>query len=77
MMTIQSNEFKTHFSGILRQVENGQEVIISRHKKLVAKLTPYKNKRVNSEDAVAAMKKVRYLNLSQDEISEYRKSGQR
>lgn len=76
MMTIQSNEFKTHFSGILRQVESGQEVIISRHKKIVAKLTPY-NKKSNSKEAVDAMKKIRYLDLSQDEVSEYRKSGQR
>jgi len=75
-MTVQSNEFKTHFSGILRQVENGQEVLISRHKKLVAKLTPY-SKKFDSKEAVAAMKKIRYLNLSQGEISEYRKSGRR
>ncbi|MBT6914993.1 MAG: type II toxin-antitoxin system prevent-host-death family antitoxin, partial [Candidatus Marinimicrobia bacterium] len=38
MLSIQSNEIKTHFSGVLKQVEQGQEFLITKHKKTIAKL---------------------------------------
>ncbi|TXH72152.1 MAG: type II toxin-antitoxin system prevent-host-death family antitoxin [Thiothrix sp.] len=40
MIAIQSNEVKTRFAEVLRKVESGQEVGITRHGKLIAKLLP-------------------------------------
>ncbi len=80
MLNIQSNEVKTHFSGVLRQVEQGQEFLITKHKKVVAKLTPYSTdlgNKTQSQKAVKAMKALNNLNLSQSDINDYRHSGQR
>lgn len=38
MITLKSQEVKTHFSEILRKVESGQEFAITRHNKVIAKL---------------------------------------
>ncbi len=44
MKTIQIGDLKTHFSEILNQVKNGNEIIISygRKKEKIAKIVPYK-----------------------------------
>ncbi len=77
MLTIQSNEAKTHFAGLLREVEEGQEVLITRHKKVVAKIIPYSEVRPDSRAAVAAVKALARLNLTLDDVNSYRKSGRR
>ncbi len=77
MLTIQSNEAKTHFAGLLREVEEGQEVLITRHKKVVAKIIPYSDDHSGSEAAVEAVKALSLLNLALDDVSEYRNSGRR
>lgn len=45
MKTIQIGELKTHFSKILNDVKNGDEIIISygRKKEKIAKIIPFKN----------------------------------
>jgi prevent-host-death family protein len=40
MQTIQASEAKTHFLRILDQVERGESVIITRHGKPVARISP-------------------------------------
>jgi len=40
MQTIGAYEAKTHFSAILEQVEQGEQVIITKHGRSVAKLVP-------------------------------------
>lgn len=78
MVNIQSNEVKTHFSGVLRQVEQGQEFLITKHKKVVAKLMPYSSgiaTNAESKKAVEAMKKINCLKLSLSEINDYRNTG--
>ncbi len=77
MQSIQSNELKTHFSGVLRQVEEGKEFLITKHRKVVAKLVPYTEKSADSKVAVEAVKRLRCLDLSQDEIDEFRNTGRR
>jgi prevent-host-death family protein len=80
MLSIQSNKVKTHFSGVLRQVEQGQEFLITRHKKVVAKLMPYSSDittNAESKKAVEAMKQINCLNLSLSEINDYRSTGRR
>lgn len=79
MLNIQSNEVKTHFSSILRQVEGGQDFLITKHKKVIAKLVPFssENQKISAKQAVAEMKTVKSLNLKLDEINEYKTTGQR
>jgi antitoxin (DNA-binding transcriptional repressor) of toxin-antitoxin stability system len=45
MKTIQVGDLKTHFSEILNQIRNGDEIIISygRKKEKIAKIIPYKS----------------------------------
>jgi prevent-host-death family protein len=38
MSTVPAFEAKTHFSALLDRVENGEEIVITRHGKAVAKL---------------------------------------
>lgn len=40
MQTIQASEAKTHFLRILDQVERGETVVITRHGRPVARITP-------------------------------------
>jgi len=40
MQTIGAFEAKTHFSALLEQVEQGEQVIITKHGRSVAKLVP-------------------------------------
>ncbi|WP_348676425.1 type II toxin-antitoxin system prevent-host-death family antitoxin [uncultured Candidatus Thioglobus sp.] len=80
MLSIQSNEIKTHFSGVLKQVEQGQEFLITKHKKTIAKLMPYTtdvSNQAQAKQAVEAMKKLKTLKLSSAEISDYRHIGRR
>ncbi len=79
MLNIQSNQLKTHFSEMLRKVEIGEEFLITKHKKAVAKLVPVAgdNQAYNAKAAVLAIKKLRLLRLSKSELSEYRRTGVR
>lgn len=77
MLTIQSNEAKTHFAGLLREVEEGQEVLITKHKKVVAKIIPYSEVHPDSKAAVEAVKALPQLNLTLDDLDDYRTSGRR
>ncbi|HSF15084.1 MAG TPA: type II toxin-antitoxin system Phd/YefM family antitoxin [Vicinamibacteria bacterium] len=45
MITMNVHEAKTHLSKLLERVESGEEVVIARNGKAVAKLVPYKAKR--------------------------------
>ncbi|SMM98566.1 hypothetical protein SPONN_2029 [uncultured Candidatus Thioglobus sp.] len=79
MLNIQSNEIKTHFSSILRQVENGQDFLITKHKKVIAKLTPFSNdnQKISAKQAVAEMKTLKSLNIKLDKINQYKTTGRR
>ena len=44
MITMNVHEAKTHLSKLLERVESGEEVVIARNGKAVAKLVPYKVK---------------------------------
>ncbi len=77
MLTIQSNEAKTHFAGVLREVEAGQEILITKHKKVIAKIIPYQEETTDARAAVEAVKALKKVGLSQDEIDRYRTEGRR
>ena len=75
MLTMQSNEAKTHFAGVLREVEEGQEILMTKHKKVIAKIIPYSEESTDPKAAVEAVKALKKLNLTQKEIGEYRTTG--
>ena len=77
MLTIQSNEAKTHFSGVLREVEAGQEVLITRHKKVIAKIIPYQENETDAKAAVEAVKALKNAGINQKETDGYRAMGRR
>lgn len=56
MDTVGAFEAKTHFSAILEKVEQGQEIIITKHGKAVAKLSPIEPKKISALEAVAQLK---------------------
>lgn len=56
--TVGAYEAKTHFPALLRQVAKGQEIIISRHGKAIAKLSPI-TETVNRAELVKKMRAFR------------------
>lgn len=49
-------EAKTHFSALLEQVEHGEEVLITKHGKPVAKLSPIGPQKASQQEAVMNLK---------------------
>lgn len=47
MLQMNIHEAKTHLSRLLEEIEKGEEIIIARHGKPVARLIPYTIKPVN------------------------------
>lgn len=64
MLTMQSNEVKAGLSAVLRKVEAGQEIAITRHGRVVAYLTPASlRKRRDPAMAVERIRQLRALAL--------------
>ena len=55
MKTIGAYEAKTHFGELLRDVENGETVIVTRHGQPVARLSPMGR---DGDDAAAAIEEL-------------------
>lgn len=80
MIRMQSNEVKAHLSDVLRKVEAGQKIAITRHGKVVAYLSP-----ALTQDNDAAQKAIieqllafRRIKLAAGEsIAELREQGRR
>ena len=80
MQTIQASEAKTHFLRILSEVERGQSVIISRHGKEVALISPRAQMDLErTKRAFANIRALRELNLpvTVEEILSARDEGRR
>jgi prevent-host-death family protein len=78
METIQASEAKTHFLRILDKVERGETVVITRHGRAIARITPeidLDRERVTRaiEEMKALRKKIGTLSL--DEILSARDEG--
>ena len=56
MITVGAFEAKTHLSSLLDKVAGGEEVVITKHGKPVARLVPAAN--VDRERSIAAMEKL-------------------
>jgi prevent-host-death family protein len=63
MRSIGAFEAKTHFSALLEQVEEGNEIIITKHGKPVAKLSPIEPQKISREEAIEKIEK--FLNERQ------------
>jgi prevent-host-death family protein len=60
MLTVGAFEAKTHLSSLLERVERGEEVVITRHGKAVARLVPAARiDRERAQDVVAKLKALR------------------
>ena len=60
MVTVSSYEAKTHLPRLIREVERGETVIITRHGKPVAKLAPVDDqRRADIDEVIERMKRAR------------------
>jgi prevent-host-death family protein len=56
MDTFGAFEAKTHFSALLEKVEQGEEIIITKHGKAIAKLVPLLAPKISAQEAVNHLK---------------------
>ena len=80
MEIIQASEAKTQFLRILDKVEKGQSVVITRHGKRIARITPEPElDRERARRAFASIHALRELNapVSVDELLSARDEGRR
>lgn len=80
MRQIQASEAKTYLPSLLDDVERGETIVITRHGKPVARLTPDEDGR--RAEIASAMDEIRKLRLESqpttaDEILEWRDEGRR
>jgi prevent-host-death family protein len=70
MSTVSAYEAKTHLPRLIRAVERGETVIITRHGKPVAQLGPIKDRREDVAEAIEDLKGLRRRlpKVSVDEI---------
>ena len=60
MLTVGAFEAKTHLSSLLERVERGEEVLITRHGKAIARLVPAAGAdRAQVDEAIARLKTLR------------------
>jgi prevent-host-death family protein len=57
--TVGAYQAKTHLPRLIRAVERGETVIITRHGKPVAKLAPVEDQRANVAEVIERMKRAR------------------
>jgi prevent-host-death family protein len=80
MTTVSSYEAKTHLPRLIRAVERGETVIITRHGKPVAKLAPVEDqKRADVLEVIERMKRARALRpkMTVEEILSARDEGRK
>lgn len=81
MLSMQAHEVKSQLSDVLRKVESGEEILISRHGKIVACLSPWnarKQKITSRLEAIEAMQQFERIQLPKGEtIENLRRTGQR
>ena len=70
MTTVSAYEAKTHLPRLIRAVERGETVIITRHGKPVAQLGPIQDRRAEVAEAIENIKQLRRRlpKISVDEI---------
>ncbi|HPQ97367.1 MAG TPA: type II toxin-antitoxin system prevent-host-death family antitoxin [Thiolinea sp.] len=59
MITLPSNEVKATLSAVLRKVEAGQEIAITRHGTVIAYLTPASRKKSRVAEAIEKIRQLK------------------
>ncbi len=80
MREIQASEAKTHLPRLLDEVERGETLVITRHGRPIARLTPEVDRRQEETDAaIAAIKalRVRTGKITVEELLSARHEGHR
>ena len=82
MLQVQATEAKARLAELLRTVEGGETVVITRHGKKIAHLVPAaEQERAERRAAIERLKRVRSqlggINMSIEEILEARHAGHR
>lgn len=80
MIRMQSNEVKAHLADVLRKVEAGQKVAITRHGKVVAYLSPALDSGNESmqKAVIEQLLAFRRIKLAEGEsIADFREEGRR
>ena len=82
MLQVQATEAKAQFAELLRTVERGETVVITRHGKKIAHLVPAADQeRAERRAAIEEFKRLRSqlggINMSIEEILEARHAGHR
>jgi prevent-host-death family protein len=78
MRTVSSYEAKTKLPELLRDVEKGERIVITRHGKPVAELSPVPAKKRSFDEIVADMKRVmKGARLDGLTVQELRDEGRR
>ncbi len=76
-----SFEAKTHFAQLMDRVEQGEEIVITRHGRAVMKLVPYRPARDKEKirEAIATMRELAKHNgpITREEILGFIKEGRR
>jgi len=54
-------EAKTHFSQILEKIEMGEEYIITKRGKAVAKIIPFGDRKISRKEAINSLREMRKL----------------
>lgn len=81
MKQIGAFDAKTHFSSLLEQVEKGEEIIITRRGKQIAKIIPIQTNVSEAHAAVTRIKnlakKLKLGKFNWDEWKQYRDEGRK
>ncbi|MFZ0219309.1 MAG: type II toxin-antitoxin system prevent-host-death family antitoxin [Candidatus Aquirickettsiella sp.] len=78
MQTVGSFEAKTHFSALLEKVEKGEQIIITKHGRVVAKLVPATAaNHLRIKNAISSLKDLSHGHTLKDDWRKLRDAGRR
>ncbi len=78
MQTIGAFEAKTHFSALLDKVEKGEQIVITKHGRVVAKLVPATTaNQLRIQQAILSLKELSRKHTLRDNWKKLRDSGRR
>ena len=78
MQTVGAFEAKTHFSALLEKVENGEQILITKHGRAIAKLVPTtRSNGVRTKQAIDALKALSHSTTLDLDWKKLRDQGRR
>lgn len=78
MQTVGAFEAKTHFSALLDKVEKGEQIVITKHGRVVAKLVPATAaNQLRIQQAISALKNLIHGHKLKDDWKKLRDQGRR